>query len=122
MAKKKEPRITQVLINGTSWTPQLVKEQIQVSDVAVKKALLRVYSWQTEEEKDSESTFESNRKGFNGVDGPILSSLAEQLTNKGWLSPKQITLARKRISKYARQIFEQHIVAQRQQVYDSFGI
>jgi hypothetical protein len=122
MAKDKEARITQVLINGVTWTPELVKQKIATSDQAVKNALLRVYSWQTEEEQQAEQTIEPNRKGFNGLDGKILSSFAEQLKNKGWLSAKQVLIARKKLLKYSRQIFENHIVHQRQLTYDKFKV
>ena len=111
-----------VLIDGIQWTPALVKEKILTRDDAVKKALLRLYSWQTEDEKQAEQTQEHNKRGFNGVDSEILTSFAKQLESKGWLSPKQIALARKKILKYSTQIFNNHILANREKVYNSFGV
>jgi hypothetical protein len=95
-----------VIINGISWTPEMVKQKIATSDEAVKKALLRIYSFQTEDEKIQHSTHHTNGKGFNGVDAQILTSFCEQLLKKGWLSQKQIQLARKKVIKYSRQIFD----------------
>jgi hypothetical protein len=122
MAKQKEKRISAVRINGVDWTVEKVKESILTNDQAVKNALLRLYSWQTEEEKASQETRENNGKGFNGTDGRILSSFAEQLKSKGWLSPKQIALSRKKLVKYARQIFDTCIAAPREETYKKFGI
>jgi hypothetical protein len=120
MAKEKKEKF--VSINGVQWTPEMVKEKIAKSDKAVKAALLRLYSWQTEEEKVVEGTKVNNGLGFNGTDAPFLTSLAKQLEEKGWLSAKQITIARKKLSKYSRQIFDHHIMAQRQEVYDKFNL
>jgi len=111
-----------VEIDGTRWTPALIKERISTSDLAVKKALLRIYDWQTEDEKFIQETRESNGVGFNGVDSEILSSFAEQLKTKGWLSPKQIALARKKLTKYSRQIYVHHIAANFVKMADSYGI
>jgi len=118
----KQPRITKVVIKGVEWTPSLVKEKILTSDNALKAALLRLYSWQTEDEKVTQETREANGKGFNGTDGAILSSFAEQLLKRGFLSPKQIAIARKKLPKYSRQIFEHQIVANRVKTYEKFGI
>lgn len=87
------------------WTPTLIKERIMKDDNAVKHALLRIYSFQTESEQMSGQTHETNRIGFNANDAEILTSFAEQLKNKGWLSKKQLDLTRKKIVKYSRQLF-----------------
>lgn len=88
-----------------SWTPAYIKEQIITKDEAVKAALLRIYSYQTLDEQRSESTQESNGKGFNGIDAEILSSFAKQLETRKFLSPKQIAIARKKLIKYSSQIY-----------------
>ena len=103
-----------ITINNRVWSPDAVKQSLLESDKAVKAALLRIYSFQTEDEKRSEETQSSNGKGFNATDAEILSSFSVQLTTKGWLSPKQIALARKKLMKYSRQIYN-HIVTQRLQ-------
>lgn len=68
------------------------------------KALLWIYKFQTEDEKRSDSTHVLNGVGFTGTDAEILSSFSKQLINKGWLSPKQMTIVRKKIKKYENQM------------------
>jgi len=110
-----------VIIKGVEWTPQMVKEAIAKSDEAVKRALLRLYSFQTEDEKQNFSTHHTNGKGFNGTDAEILSSFADQLLKKGWLSQKQLELSRKKLLKYSRQIFN-WMKEERQTTYRKFGL
>ena len=118
--KIKTPK--KVLIKGTEWTPSLIKEQILKSDKALISALLRVYSWQTEAEKYSECTVETNSKGFNGIDAEILSSFAKQWETRGFLSPKQKDIARKKMPKYSRQIFVHYLVPQQTEKRQRFGL
>lgn len=110
-----------VIIKGIEWTPERVKESISKSDEAVRRALLRLYSFQTEDEKLALSTHHTNGKGFNGTDAEILSSFADQLLKKGWLSKKQIELSRKKLLKYSRQIFN-WMKEERQTTYRKFGL
>lgn len=123
MATKDTPKApSRVLIKGVNWTPSLIKEQILKSDKALISALLRVYSWQTEDEKFSERTTETNSKGFNGIDAEILSSFAKQWETRGFLSPKQKEIARKKMPKYSRQIFVHHLVPQQTAKRERFGL
>jgi len=122
MSKSTTPLPKFVEIDGIRWTPALIKERISTSDIAVKKALLRIWNWQTEDEKHTHSTNQTNGVGFNGVDAEILTSFAEQLSKKNWLSPKQIAIARKRLMKYSNQIYVHHIAAQFVAMADEYGI
>lgn len=122
MSKTATPLPKYVIIEGIKWTPDLIKERIETSDLAVKKALLRIWSYQTEAEKEVGQTRETNGVGFNGIDAEILTSFAEQLDKKGWLSPKQIAIARKKLKKYSRQIYVHHIAAQFVEMTNSYGI
>jgi hypothetical protein len=122
MSKTATPLPKYVTINGINWTPDLIKERIETSDLAVKKALLRIWSYQTEAEKQVGQTRENNGIGFNGVDSEILTSFAEQLDKKKWLSPKQIAIARKKLKKYSRQIYVHHIASQFVEMVDAYGI
>jgi hypothetical protein len=120
IAKVKIPKF--VVVDGVNWTPALIKERISTSDLAVKKALIRIWNWQTEDEKQTQSTNQTNGVGFNGIDAEILTSFAEQLDKKGWLSPKQIAIARKKLMKYSNQIYVHHLVAQRVELHQKFGL
>lgn len=73
-------------------------------DYARLKALLWIYHFQTEDEKKKGRTAEFNSVGFTGSDGELLTSFAKQLITRAFLSPKQMGLVRKKISKYAGQI------------------
>lgn len=74
------------------------------SDLAILRALLRIYLYQTYDERQSEETVEHNKIGFSGVDGKILTSMCKQLVQRGFLSEKQMQIIRKKVVKYARQI------------------
>ena len=105
--KKPEP---QFLVTGktgikTLWTPSMIKERIANDDTAAKHALLRIYSFQTRDEQNHGGTTEANSRGFGALDAEILSSFAEQLEKKGWLSTKQMSIVKKRLPKYGRQLF-----------------
>ena len=83
---------------------EYVREQLKTNERWAKQALLKIYELQTAEEQASGYTKVYNGVGFSGVHGEIMSSLAEQLLNKGWLSPKQMKLVHKIIHKYTRQV------------------
>lgn len=76
----------------------LTKDMIRV------KALLWIYKYQTEEEKQTFSTHVLNGVGFTGTDAEILSSFAKQVINRHFLSEKQMVILRKKIKKYEMQM------------------
>ena len=63
MAKKKT-----VTVNGEDWTLERVRELIETSPDARLKALMVIYSYQTEHEKGCGRNSEYNGVGFNKVD------------------------------------------------------
>jgi SNF2 family DNA or RNA helicase len=67
-------------------------------------ALLHIYSFQTLDEQATESTRHLNDVGFNALDAGIMSSFAEFYNRTGFLSPKQLNLARRKMKKYTRQM------------------
>lgn len=73
-------------------------------DAAKIKALLIIYSFQTDEELNKGQTVEDNGMGFTAYDGDILTSFSQQLYKTGSLSPKQMKVLRNRIKKYWKQI------------------
>lgn len=86
------------------WTPEEMKEILTKRDDQVCKAIVKIYEYQTADEQSSHETKEHNGVGFNGADAPIMSSFAEFYMKRGFLSPKQIMIARKKIMKYAGQL------------------
>jgi len=89
-----------------SATRTYVKTKLSTSEVWAKAALLKIFDFQTKDEQRYETTSEYNGVGFTGVDGEILTSFAKQLLLKGWLSPKQMTIVKKKMPKYWMQIIK----------------
>lgn len=86
------------------WTVEEIKGLLLKSNKMVEKSLVKLYALQTEDEKVSGRTVQSNGIGFNGVDSEILSSFAKQVMQGRTLSDKQIIIARKKIVKYSNQL------------------
>lgn len=104
------PKVTKGAIKA------FVKSKLGTSDNWAKTALLRIYDYQTNEEQQVGYTKVYNGVGFTGCDGEILSSFAQQLQTKGYLSPKQTILVKRKMPKYWSQIIglsnEQVLIAQ----------
>lgn len=69
-----------------------------------KASLLKIMDNQTEDEQRQEDTSEANGIGFTGTDGHILSSFANQLMTKKYLSPRQMEILMPKMKKYWKQI------------------
>lgn len=100
------PKVKTVQVNGKTWTQDGVKQLLQTSEAAQLRALVLLYSKQTDHEKNLGKTGELNGVGFNKVDSEILSSFARGYRSRGYLTPKQFAVLGKRIPKYAGQIFK----------------
>lgn len=100
------------LKNATS----MIKSNVEDSDKWLMRAILAIFECQTYDEQNSESTKHNNSIGFNGVDAHIMSSFAKQIlvwnrhvkagTNRynSPLSDKQLRIARRKMTKYAKQL------------------
>lgn len=91
-------------MNNRIWTKEEIKNLIQTNDKMVALSLKQLYSYQTEYERNSHETTEQNGVGFNGVDAPILTSFTLFYLERGFLSPRQIQIARKKLIKYSGQL------------------
>lgn len=85
-------------------TTAFIVERLEKSVKWLYKAVVAIYNGQTQDEKVAKTTSHDNGIGFNGVDAEILSSFAEQIKARGFLTPKQIEIARKKMRKYAGQL------------------
>ena len=65
--------------------------------------LLIVYRNQNEDEKYNRMTKRLNRKGFNKMDAPVLTDLAEDYLAKGYLTEDELATVRRLIAKYWKQ-------------------
>ena len=85
-------------------TVEEIRSKLKDSDEFVVGALLALYACQTTDEQKRKGTTYENRMGFNAMDAPILSDMAEFYNRIGWLSPKQITFIRMKLIKYSIQL------------------
>jgi len=67
-------------------------------------ALLKIYSFQTDDEQNSECTRDWNAVGFTGADGEILSSFAKGLIKYRKLTERQLAITKNKMPKYWKQI------------------
>ncbi len=83
---------------------ETIRTSIRNNDKAVIHALEIILSRQTYEEVRAERSVFSNNIGFSGRDAEILTSFALQQRSRGFLSPKQMAIARNKIVHYAEQL------------------
>lgn len=88
-----------VFAKGRYWTKEDIQDLIAKNDKAAIAALLKIYANQTDDEQNSENT-----KYYNGLDAGILTSMAKWYEGKGFLTPKQLEVAKRKLKKYAGQI------------------
>ena len=81
-----------------------VDSQSPIHKLARVKLILRIYEYQTDDEKQYCGTMYYNGVGFTGTDSGILSSFCEQLEKYGYLSDKQHAIINKKCRKYAGQM------------------
>lgn len=91
-------------MNANPWNKQRIQQLIAENDNAVVRALLVVYDNQTPAEQANAATVEHNGAGFSGADAEILTSFVKFYQRAGFLTPKQVALARARVAKYWRQL------------------
>ena len=81
-----------------------IRERVSVDRAWAVRGLLAIYAHQTREEQNIGATTMHNGVGFNGVDGTILSSFAEQVQKGRVLSDKQMRLLYAKMPKYSKQL------------------
>ena len=67
-------------------------------------ALLKIYEFQTEAERNIETTTDWNGVGFTGSDGEILTSFAKGLLKYRTLTERQMAITKNKMPKYWKQI------------------
>ncbi|MBR4624138.1 MAG: hypothetical protein IKO56_01210 [Alphaproteobacteria bacterium] len=73
------------------------------------KAMLRIYEYQTEDEKACGTVDNLNGVGFAGTDAELLTSFCKQFERRKSLTDKQVAILFKKIGKYAGQLTRQAI-------------
>jgi hypothetical protein len=99
------------------WTKDEIKELLEKRDDAVIRGLLAIWNKQTEAEREYGETAEHNNVGFNAIDAKICSSFVRFYNDAGFLTPKQMVIARKKVMKYAGQLKK---IANREYETDDF--
>ena len=103
--KDKNIKSKTATIKNKTWTKEKIVKLLNTNDKAVERAILRLYSFQTIDERTYGHTETNNGVGFNRYDANLLSGFAEQLIQyKRPLSGKQLIIARKKLVKYANQL------------------
>lgn len=85
------------------WRKEL-QALILASDLALYRAIVRIWKNQTFAEQSKGEALIVDGVGFNKLDAGLLSSYAEQIIKRNYLSDKQKAIARKLMPKYWRQL------------------
>lgn len=85
-----------------------IRHRLATNTQIAQQGLLLIYKQQTPMERAfrGQTLEEKNGFGFTAFDSEILSSFAEQMLKRGWLSFRQNEVLRRKMPKYTRQIVE----------------
>lgn len=82
-----------------------IKANIETSQKAALKAMLRVYAEQTTSEKAWGVTSDLNGRGFSKVDGHVITNIAKEYARTGVITETGLVQIKRRMPKYAEQLF-----------------
>lgn len=88
----------------SEWNKERVTAIVTQNKAVAMQALMELYKRQSEAEKAIGATVGDNGVGFTKFDAELLTSFAQQLEHKGYLSAKQMIVLRNRLPKYWRQL------------------
>lgn len=86
------------------WSADEIKNLVQTNDTVLYRALKKLYECQTADEQQYAETTQANGVGFNAIDAEFLTSCAQFLIKKGFLTDKQKVIVRKKLVKYNKQL------------------
>lgn len=89
---------------GKVWTVEEIRDKLLTDDVWLIRALKAIYKHQTELERVNRNTKVLNNIGFNAMDADFLSGMVAFHKDRGFFTPKQIEVIRKKMVKYAGQL------------------
>lgn len=87
-----------------TWNVDEIKELLKTNDRFVLRSLIKLYSFQTKEEKRQKESTEANNKGFNKFDAESLTPIAQNVVKGNTITENQISYIRNKIMKYAKQL------------------
>ena len=94
-------------------TKEQIAEKMENSQLWLERGILAIWRYQTDYEKNAETTLENNGVGFNGCDAHFLTEMANWINNGvrrfgkeigQCLTPKQAAVAGRKMRKYAGQL------------------
>lgn len=86
------------------WKKENMQELLDTNDRAVERGLVAIYRLQTDGERASRTTTNSNNVGFSAFDAEFLSEIAEKCIRWRGLTPGQIRAVRPKVRRYWRQL------------------
>jgi hypothetical protein len=89
---------------GKVWTVEEIRAKIQEDDKWLIRAMQAIYQRQTETERANRNTKVLNNIGFNAMDADFLSGMVAFYKDRGFFTPKQIQVIRRKMIKYAGQL------------------
>ena len=88
------------------WTEAEIVTMLVTNDEAVNRAVVAIYNRQTESERSTEATLESNGRGFSAFDARNGSYYARWILSGRKLNGKFLHRARAMMIKYRHQLVE----------------
>lgn len=86
------------------WNRENIQAILAERDDAVTRGMTVIHRFQTADERVTQTATEHNKVGWSKFDARIMSSLVVFYERRGYLSRKQMNIARRKMSKYAGQL------------------
>lgn len=86
------------------WNKENIEELLKTNDRAVMRALVVLYSFQTQDEKEAGLTLHPNKRGFNAYDARALSKAIEKVKTDEGFTKEELDCIRPKILKYSAQL------------------
>jgi hypothetical protein len=86
------------------WKKEEIRKLLETRDEAVLRGMCKIFELQTFDEQQSDSTNHDNGVGFTGADAMIMSSFVKFYHKRGFITLKQMMIARKKMLKYSGQL------------------
>lgn len=102
----KDDLVLKTKFNKRHWTEGAIRKMLETSDTQLMKACVKLYDYQTDDEKKGRETIHDNAVGFNKPDASFLTGMARLYSDKGLdgMTDKQIGKTRKLMMKYVAQL------------------
>lgn len=91
--------------NQKQWESYL-KNLLRTNDKALFAATLKIYEYQTEEERNKAKSLEENGVGFAKIDAEELTAIAIKIKNKNPLTQHEYCVMKAKMPKYWKQLMK----------------